>query len=87
MGAALGYSPGAGGQLVAARRCPPSALTQRTPKVLLPVLDHAVFGVMWGLAYLALRRAREARLDKGRGMSATAGTPSPPGLLRTLARD
>jgi hypothetical protein len=28
--------------------------TQRTPKVLLPVLDHAVFGAVWGLAYWAL---------------------------------
>jgi hypothetical protein len=33
--------------------------TQRTPKVLLPVLDHAVFGAAWGLAYWALSgRAR-----------------------------
>jgi len=28
--------------------------TQRTPKVLLPVLDHAVFGAAWGLAYWIL---------------------------------
>ena len=28
--------------------------TQRTPKVLLPVLDHAMFGAAWGLAYGAL---------------------------------
>ena len=28
--------------------------TQRTPKVLLPVLDHAVFGAAWGLAYWVL---------------------------------
>ena len=28
--------------------------TQRTPKVLLPVLDPAVFGAAWGLAYWAL---------------------------------
>jgi hypothetical protein len=28
--------------------------TQRTPRVLLPVLDHAVFGAAWGLAYWAL---------------------------------
>jgi hypothetical protein len=27
---------------------------QRTPKVLLPVLDHAVFGAAWGLTYWAL---------------------------------
>jgi len=30
--------------------------TQRTPKVLLPVLDHAVFGAVWGLLYRALGR-------------------------------
>ena len=28
---------------------------QQTPKVLLPVLDHAFFGVVWGLMYRALR--------------------------------
>ncbi len=33
--------------------------TQRTPKVLLPVLDHAVFGAAWGLAHWALSRRRE----------------------------
>jgi hypothetical protein len=27
---------------------------QRTPKVLLPVLDHAVFGAAWGLANWAV---------------------------------
>jgi hypothetical protein len=32
--------------------------TQKTPKVLLPVIDHAVFGAAWGLFYLALRKAR-----------------------------
>ena len=32
--------------------------TQRTPKVLLPVLDHAAFGAAWGLAYWALARRR-----------------------------
>ena len=32
--------------------------TQKTPKVLLPVIDHAVFGAAWGLFYWALRRAR-----------------------------
>jgi hypothetical protein len=32
--------------------------TQKTPKVLLPVIDHAVFGAAWGLLYWALRRAR-----------------------------
>jgi hypothetical protein len=30
--------------------------TQKTPKVLLPVIDHAVFGAAWGLLYWALRR-------------------------------
>jgi hypothetical protein len=30
--------------------------TQRTPKVLLPVLDHAVYGAAWGLAYWAIAR-------------------------------
>lgn len=29
---------------------------QRTPKVLLPVLDHAFYGAMWGLCYRAWRR-------------------------------
>lgn len=31
---------------------------QRTPKVLLPVLDHAVYGAAWGLIYGALIRDR-----------------------------
>lgn len=31
--------------------------TQQTPKALLPVLDHAVFGAVWGLLYRAMRRA------------------------------
>jgi hypothetical protein len=31
---------------------------QKTPKVLLPVIDHAVFGAAWGLLYRALRRGR-----------------------------
>ena len=30
--------------------------TQKTSKVLLPVIDHAVFGAAWGLLYLALRK-------------------------------
>lgn len=30
---------------------------QHTPKVLLPVLDHAVFGAAWGLVYRRLRRS------------------------------
>ena len=29
---------------------------QKTPRVLLPVIDHAVFGAAWGLLYWALRR-------------------------------
>lgn len=29
---------------------------ERTPKVLLPILDHIVYGAVWGLAYRALRR-------------------------------
>ena len=29
---------------------------QRTPKVLLPVVDHAAYGAAWGLAYWALVR-------------------------------
>jgi len=32
--------------------------TQKTPKVLLPVIDHAVFGAAWGLFYWAIRKAR-----------------------------
>ena len=31
---------------------------QRTPKVLLPVIDHAVFGAAWGLLYWVLGRGR-----------------------------
>jgi hypothetical protein len=34
--------------------------TQKTPKVLLPVIDHAVFGAAWGLANLALSRRSQA---------------------------
>jgi hypothetical protein len=34
--------------------------TERTPKVLLPVLDHAMFGAAWGLANWAVGgRARD----------------------------
>ncbi len=29
--------------------------SQRTPRVLLPVLDHAAFGAVWGLLYRRLR--------------------------------
>jgi hypothetical protein len=32
---------------------------QQTPKVLLPVIDHAVFGAAWGLIFSALNRARK----------------------------
>ena len=31
---------------------------QKTPKVLLPVIDHAVFGAAWGLIFSALTRDR-----------------------------
>ena len=42
--------------LVGVHRAP---WTERTPKVLLPVLDHAVFGAAWGLANWAVSgRAR-----------------------------
>ena len=30
--------------------------TQRTPKVLLPVVDHAVFGATWGVLHWVIRR-------------------------------
>jgi hypothetical protein len=29
---------------------------ERTPKVILPVLDHAVFGAVWGLVYRSTKR-------------------------------
>jgi hypothetical protein len=32
--------------------------SQRTPRVLLPVIDHAVFGTAWGLLYWRLTRGR-----------------------------
>ena len=32
--------------------------TQKTPRVLLPVIDHAAFGAAWGLINLALSRRR-----------------------------
>jgi hypothetical protein len=32
---------------------------QRSPKVLLPVLDHVIFGVVWGLLYRAMRSDQE----------------------------
>ncbi len=34
----------------------PAPWTQRTPRALLPVLDHAVFGAGWGLIYWILTR-------------------------------
>jgi hypothetical protein len=33
---------------------------QRTPRVILPVIDHAVFGAAWGLLNLALSRRSRA---------------------------
>jgi hypothetical protein len=30
---------------------------QRSPKVLVPILDHFVFGAVWGLVYRAMRRS------------------------------
>ncbi|MDP8901568.1 MAG: hypothetical protein M3N33_10610 [Actinomycetota bacterium] len=36
---------------------------QQTPKVLLPVIDHAVFGAAWGLIFSALTRDRARRSD------------------------
>ena len=33
---------------------------QKTPRVLLPVVDHAVFGATWGLVNLALSGRRQA---------------------------
>jgi hypothetical protein len=36
----------------------PAPWTQRTPRALLPVLDHAVFGAAWGLIYWLLTRRR-----------------------------
>lgn len=35
--------------------------SQRTPRVLLPVLDHAVFGAAWGLAYRWIRNTSSGR--------------------------
>lgn len=32
--------------------------TQSTPKVLLPILDHAVFGATWGLIHWAIHQKR-----------------------------
>ena len=33
---------------------------QRSPKVLLPVLDHAVYGAAWGIGYWALTRNKQS---------------------------
>ena len=33
---------------------------QRSPKVLLPVLDHAVYGAAWGIGYRALTRKEQS---------------------------
>jgi hypothetical protein len=31
---------------------------ERTPKILLPILDHIVYGAIWGLVYRAIRRGQ-----------------------------
>jgi hypothetical protein len=36
----------------------PAPWTQRTPRALLPVLDHAAYGAAWGLIYWILTRRR-----------------------------
>ena len=58
VGSALGVLASGAGRAswlpVAGVHLPP--WKQQTPKVLLPVLDHAVFGAVWGLAYRAARR-------------------------------
>jgi hypothetical protein len=36
----------------------PAPWTQKTPRALLPVLDHAVYGAAWGLVYWTLTRRR-----------------------------
>jgi hypothetical protein len=36
----------------------PAPWTQKTPRALLPVLDHAVYGGAWGLIYWILTRRR-----------------------------
>jgi hypothetical protein len=36
----------------------PAPWTQKTPRALLPVLDHAVFGAVWGLIYWLFTRRR-----------------------------
>jgi hypothetical protein len=36
----------------------PAPWTQKTPRALLPVLDHAVYGAAWGLIFWMLTRKR-----------------------------
>ncbi len=36
----------------------PAPWTQKTPRAILPVLDHAVYGAAWGLVYWTLTRRR-----------------------------
>jgi hypothetical protein len=36
----------------------PAPWTQKTPRAILPVVDHAVFGAAWGLIYWILTRRR-----------------------------
>ena len=60
VGAALGVLAWGGGwatwlPLTGVHEAPWS---QKTPKVLLPVIDHAVFGAAWGLICWALTRGR-----------------------------
>jgi hypothetical protein len=58
VGAALGVlSWGAGwALLLPITGVHPAPWTQRTPRALLPILDHAVFGAAWGLIYWTLTR-------------------------------
>ncbi len=58
VGAALGVlSWGAGwALLLPITGVHPAPWTQKTPRALLPVLDHAVFGAAWGLIYWTLTR-------------------------------
>ena len=36
----------------------PAPWTQKTPRALLPIVDHAVYGATWGLIYWTLTRRR-----------------------------
>ena len=58
VGAALGVlSWGAGwALLLPITGVHPAPWTQKSPRALLPVLDHAVFGAAWGLIFWALTR-------------------------------